>query len=210
MNRIFGTEINNNEFNEEINNNKINKNNNINNKGIIKKKISTKTYKVKRPRVNFNYNNYIKNTININNNNTNIFFEEDDFNKNIFSKSQMITMESNANKKNQINKTINSKNNNKIMDNAIYNNSQIIEPVLKKGKINISKKVFIKPKLKNKSVIINNPNKNVTQLIKADLYKNVNMDSDIEEENDQKNMDKNINVFSPKINSLQNNKNKIK
>jgi len=141
MNRLFGTD---------------NINNNINNKDIIKKKnISTKTYKVKRPKFNFNYNNYIKNTININNNNTNIFFEEDDFNKNIFSKSQMISLENNPKKNKQINKTTN-QNNNK--QQYLYNNSQIIEPILKKGKINISKKVFIKPKLKAKVKI--NKNKN--------------------------------------------------
>ena len=169
MNRLFGG------FNPDINNeNNKSKNSNF----IFNKKISTNTYKVKRPKVNFNYNNYIKNTININNNNTNIFFEEDDMNKNIFSKSEMISLDNNPNNKKQINKTTNI--NNKDND-LLFNNTQIIEPIQKKGKINISKKVFIKPKLKAKNSN-KNKNKNMTKLVKDNLYKNINMQLNIEDD----------------------------
>ena len=129
MNRLFGGY--NKELNEELNNNIYNDMN--------------RTYKVKRPKVNFNYNNYIKNTININNNNTNIILE-DDMNKNIFSKSQMISLDnniSNFNKNKYMNKTTHTnirKNNDNI---SLYNNSEIIEAIDKKNKSNFSKKVFI-------------------------------------------------------------------
>ena len=59
----------------------------------------------------------------------------------------MITMDNNnINKQNQINKTTNVNNND---SNVLYNNSQLIEPIKKKGEVNISKKVFIKPKIDN-------------------------------------------------------------
>jgi len=123
MNRLFGGD--NNDFSDEQNID----NNIINNKNsVIGKDIKTLTYKVKRPKVNFNYNNYIKNTININNNNTNIFFEEDDLNKNIFSKSQMITVDNKKNKNKQ-NKTMEMNNKNDFL----YHNSKIIEPIQKKS-----------------------------------------------------------------------------
>ena len=91
-----------------------------------------KTYKAKRPHENYNYNNYIKNTININNNNTNIFLDDNiPFNKNILSKSQIVSM-------------------NLSHDNLGKNNHNI-EPIYKnnrnKNKINISRTVYIKPKL---------------------------------------------------------------
>ena len=55
MNRLFGGYNNDLNLNEDIISNK-----NNNSKNIFNKKISTNTYKVKRPKVNFNYNNYIK------------------------------------------------------------------------------------------------------------------------------------------------------
>ena len=114
-----------------------------------------RTYQVQKTKPSYNYNNFIKNTININNNNTNIYFDEEGemLNKNnILSKSQLLNNENDNNnftfgRANNINNNIN---NNNIYNK--YNQSKTAKPsyknkVKKKINMNIQKKIYIKPKV---------------------------------------------------------------
>ena len=141
MNRLFGGSD---SEDEEKAENEINNYNERKNK----KSIRNNTYKPKRsPHENFNYNNYIKNTININNNNTNIFLDDKNpFHRNYLSKSQIINLSQD--------KICNNINNKSIINSPkyIYNSlTQRLEPILSKenNKVKIDKTnlVYVKPKI---------------------------------------------------------------
>lgn len=116
-----------NNFNSDIentnSNNKFYQVNNSAKRSFIKTK--NRTYKAKRPNnaTNYNYNNYIKNTININNNNTNIYFDEE---RNL----QMLTTNQNGNNSQDNIKNIDKYNNKNYSGNfIIYNKNLKIEPI---------------------------------------------------------------------------------
>ena len=156
MNRLFGgsgLEDEEGNFDQDERNIKISAGSDIESKNPKKNyqgKNRNKTYKVKRPRGNYNYNNYIKNTININNNNTNIFLDEDgQFNSKLLSKSQIMNI-SHDNIKKTKNKTINYnstiQSKKKIYNSNTYKIQQIYQNHNKnKLKIHIPKNIYIKP-----------------------------------------------------------------
>ena len=125
---------------------------NQNNKFYKTSKMENK-YLFQKRLPNINYNNYIKNTININNNNTNIYMDEDhelQNQNNLLSKSQLLNNEIDNNNFTfghaiNINNNINNMNN-KILSN---NKSSKIIKIKNKKKINmaIKKKVYIRPKV---------------------------------------------------------------
>ena len=145
MNRLFGgnaLEDNDNDDDQEgdpnnkiINNTMVNTASNfneINNKNNKTYNLR-KTYPIQNSKQNHNYNNYIKNTININNNNTNIYFDEEGEllpKNNALSKSQLISNDNENNnftfgRANNINKNFGKEYNK-------YNQSKTSKPIINK------------------------------------------------------------------------------
>ena len=147
-NRSFGDEDNNEEDNRNAyTENNINMDNNFN---IINESYN-RTHKVKRPKAtNFNYNNYIKNTINF----TNLYLDDGKLNRQILSDNINLSQDNinNIKENKSISTNFNrSDNYNIINDNYLYKNNLKIDPIPKKKNkrinIHISKKVYIKPKI---------------------------------------------------------------
>jgi hypothetical protein len=115
-----------------------------------------KTYQVQRPKASYNYNNFIKNTININNNNTNIFLDEEN-NKKVLSKSQFMNAENDNNNNNFTfgpnNNILNNINNHQNSKSLKYGRPLFKNNNKKKININIKKKKYIKPSYINENNI---------------------------------------------------------
>ena len=149
MNRSLGDEDNNEEDNRNVyTENNINSNNLylINN---LRNESFNRTHKVKKPKAtNYNYNNYIKNTINF----TNLYLDNSQFDRHILSNNINISQDSLKNmKENKSISTNMNRSDNYIINDNLSKNNLIIEPIPKKKNkkinINISKKVYIKPKI---------------------------------------------------------------
>ena len=154
MNRSLGDEDSNEEDNKNLyteNNINSNNNNNLDFFNNLYNENINKTHKVKRPKAtNYNYNNYIKNTINF----TNFYLDNGKFNKQILSNNINFSQDNinNIKENKSISPNLNrSDNYNMISDNDLYKNNLKIEPIPKKKSkkinIHITKKVYIKPKI---------------------------------------------------------------
>ena len=151
VNRSLGDEDNNGEDNRNLYTEKNIDDNNFNLFNDLSNENFNRTHRVRRPKpTNYNYNNYIKNTINF----TNLYLDEGKFNRQTLSNKINLSQDNINNIKD--NKSISpnlnrSDNYNTMNEKYLFKNNLNIEPIPKKKNkrinIHISKKVYIKPKI---------------------------------------------------------------